>query len=50
VVMTSRPGRIVGEVEIDLPRPRHAALVDTPNFADTCKQVRSLLMMGGSGA
>jgi NitT/TauT family transport system ATP-binding protein len=46
LVMTPRPGRLVGEVVIDLPRPRHAAMVDSPDFADKCKHVRSLLQHG----
>ena len=48
LVMTPRPGRLVGEVVVDLPRPRRAALVDTPEFAERCKHVRSLLEQGSS--
>jgi NitT/TauT family transport system ATP-binding protein len=43
LVMSPRPGHLVGEVEIDLPRPRHADMVDSPDFAEKCKHVRSLL-------
>jgi len=50
LVMSPRPGRLVGEVEIDLPRPRHASMVDTPAFAEKCKHVRVLLEQGTAGA
>ena len=32
VVLSARPGRIVGIEEIDLPRPRHPELEDDPAF------------------
>ncbi len=48
LVMTPRPGRLVGEVVVDLPRPRRAAMVDTPEFAERCKYVRTLLEQGSA--
>ena len=43
LVMSPRPGRIVAEVAIDLPRPRTAGLEATPRFLDHVKQVRHAL-------
>ena len=33
LVLSPRPGRIVAEVTIDLPRPRDAAVITDPRFA-----------------
>jgi NitT/TauT family transport system ATP-binding protein len=43
LVMSPSPGRIVAEVTIDLPRPRRAALEDTPAFAAHVATIRSAL-------
>lgn len=43
VVMSSHPGEIVGIVDVDLPRPRNADLLSTPEFAAHVGRVRSLL-------
>jgi len=40
IVMTPRPGRIAGEVTVDLPRPRTTASTETPEFAKLTHQVR----------
>ena len=48
VVMSSRPGRIVGAVDIPLPRPRERSLEDTPKFLACSSQVRSLLLAGSA--
>jgi NitT/TauT family transport system ATP-binding protein len=45
VVMTPRPGRVAGEIAIDLPRPREA-LLDTSAFAERAAKVRALLADG----
>jgi NitT/TauT family transport system ATP-binding protein len=47
VVMSARPGRIVGTVEIDLARPRSAETREEPRFADLIREVRRLLRRGG---
>ena len=43
VVVMARPGRVVGEVAIDLPYPRHASLRTTPQFATLCARVSDTL-------
>jgi len=50
VVMTPRPGRIAGLVEVDLPRPRDLSVVNTERFGQLAEQVRSLLHLDASGA
>ena len=47
VVMSPRPGRIVGEVEIDFPRPRRRELLTSPEFHEVCDQL-SLMLHGAS--
>jgi NitT/TauT family transport system ATP-binding protein len=47
VVMSARPGRIAGIVEIDLPQPRDAATREHPRFAEHITDVRRLLRSGG---
>jgi NitT/TauT family transport system ATP-binding protein len=46
VVLSSRPGRIVGVEPIDLPRPRHPELEDAPEFFAVETKLRSLLHEG----
>lgn len=43
LVMTARPGKIAGEVDIGLPRPRRIGMVDDLLFAEASKRVRKLL-------
>jgi NitT/TauT family transport system ATP-binding protein len=47
VVMSPRPGRIAGTVEIDLPTPRTAETRDTPRFFELVTEVRELLRSRG---
>ena len=47
VVMSARPGRIAGIVEIDLPQPRDAGTREHPRFAEHITHVRRLLRSGG---
>jgi NitT/TauT family transport system ATP-binding protein len=47
VVMSARPGRIVGVVDVDLPQPRTAETREGPRFADLIRDVRRLLRKGG---
>ncbi len=43
IVMASRPGRVIADVPIDLPQPRHPALRGTPGFAAHCAKLSSLV-------
>jgi NitT/TauT family transport system ATP-binding protein len=43
LVMSSRPGRIVGEVKVDLPRPRTTAMMKSEEFADVSYELRTHL-------
>ncbi len=43
LVMSSRPGRIIEEIEIDLPEPRTLDVVAEPRFAETVLRIRRLL-------
>jgi NitT/TauT family transport system ATP-binding protein len=47
VVMSPRPGRIAGVVDIDLPTPRTAETRDTPRFFELVTEVRELLRRRG---
>jgi NitT/TauT family transport system ATP-binding protein len=47
VVMSPRPGRIAGTVDIDLPTPRTAETRDTPRFFELVTEVRELLRSRG---
>jgi NitT/TauT family transport system ATP-binding protein len=47
VVMSARPGRIVGIVDVDLPQPRTIDTREEPHFAELIRDVRRLLREGG---
>lgn len=42
-VMTPRPGRLAGVVEVDLPRPRTTAMMREQRYADLVFEIRRLL-------
>lgn len=48
LVMSSRPGRIVGTVKIDLPRPRDRDMMSSPEFGELTKKTRSLFDEAGA--
>ena len=43
VVMSPRPGRVLEDVRVDLPRPRQIAMVNTPEFGAHAQHIRGLL-------
>jgi NitT/TauT family transport system ATP-binding protein len=43
LVMKPRPGRIVEEIKIDLPRPRRLEMINTPRFGEIVAHIRDLL-------
>ena len=47
LVMSSRPGRIIETIPIDLPRPRSLDVVADPLFAATVLRIRRLLEHSG---
>jgi NitT/TauT family transport system ATP-binding protein len=47
VVMSPRPGRITGIVDVDLPQPRTARTREEPRFAELVRDVRRTLRAGG---
>ncbi|MGH3359177.1 MAG: ABC transporter ATP-binding protein [Nocardioidaceae bacterium] len=47
LVMSERPGRIVADFSVELPRPRTLDDVSDPEFADLAKQIRGLLNAKG---
>jgi NitT/TauT family transport system ATP-binding protein len=47
VVMSARPGRIVGIVDVDLPQPRTGDTREEPRFGELIREVRRLLRQGG---
>jgi NitT/TauT family transport system ATP-binding protein len=48
VVMSPRPARITGIVEIDLPQPRNADTREEPRFFELVTQVRDMLRASGA--
>ena len=47
-VMSSRPGRIIAIVDIDLPRPRRRKMPRSPRFHALADQLFELLFVGGA--
>lgn len=47
LVMTARPGRIAEIIPIDLPRPRHLAVRDTPEFISYNRRIREIFQAQG---
>jgi NitT/TauT family transport system ATP-binding protein len=48
VVMSARPGRIAGIVEVDLPQPRTGRAREEPRFFELVTEVRERLAAGGA--
>jgi len=47
IVMTPRPGRIDGIIDVELPRPRRLAARESPAFAGYARQIRDRFMARG---
>ena len=47
-VMSARPGRIAGIVEVALPQPRDARTREEPRFFELVTEVRERLARGGA--
>jgi len=43
IVLSQRPGRVIAQVDIDLPRPRTLATMGEPAFTAMCEQLRERL-------
>lgn len=50
VVLSRRPGRVVADIPVSLPRPRREELMEEPEFARTCQQIWSLIKEGARAA
>lgn len=46
MVLSSRPGHVVAEIAVDLPRPRELAIMGTPEFARLTQVVRAKIDQG----
>jgi NitT/TauT family transport system ATP-binding protein len=46
IVLSPRPGRVVLDLPIDLPRPRHVDMLLTPHFVDLKARLLSKLSRG----
>ena len=42
VVLSSRPGRMIKDISVDLPRPRTLATMGERKFVDLCNELRAL--------
>ncbi len=42
IVFSARPGRVVEVLEVDLPRPRHLSIRETPEFGRYANEIRSV--------
>lgn len=43
LIMTPRPGKVVAEVEIDLPRPRSTDMIGTDGFTENVRRIREAM-------
>ena len=43
IVMSARPGRVIADITVDLPRPRDVSTLDSPRFTEYSREVRAHL-------
>jgi len=48
VVMSARPGRIIEQVPVPMPRPRTLAVTETPEYLEVVRRVREALERGNT--
>jgi ABC-type proline/glycine betaine transport system ATPase subunit len=48
IVLSARPGRVVGDVRVTLPRPRSRETLTTPALQRIARELRRLLAAGGA--
>jgi NitT/TauT family transport system ATP-binding protein len=48
LVMSPRPGRVLSDIKIDLPRPRRMEDANSPEFARLTNEVRGYLRSSGA--
>jgi NitT/TauT family transport system ATP-binding protein len=48
LVMTPRPGRILDDVAVDLPRPRGLEMMNTPEFGQYTRAIRAQFSVQGT--
>jgi NitT/TauT family transport system ATP-binding protein len=48
MVMSPRPGRIAGEIAVNLPRPRTVEMTEQPEFSGFTREVRRWLNTAGT--
>ena len=46
LVMSARPGKVVADIPVGLPRPRSLDMVESPEFTTCARQLRELLAQG----
>ena len=44
IALGAHPGRVLADIRIDLPRPRTAAMIATPEFQELSRQIRAALV------
>ena len=47
VVFSNRPGRVVEVLDVDLPRPRHLSMRETPEFGRYASEIRNVFLSLG---
>jgi NitT/TauT family transport system ATP-binding protein len=46
VVLSARPGRVMGQVSVEIPRPREESLERSPGFMEYADRVREIMSVG----